>query len=388
MSILERKSVFAAKKESSYGVDPGSWVAADAIAVLEGIEVPSYTPDIQERNVIRNSMFSLPSVRGAETDVSGNITVELHGNGVTAGAAPESSILWESGIGSVATVAGTGTTEAACTTTSIILGAGEGATFAVDDAIIVQDAVNGYSVAWVTGISTDTLTVSPACSGAPAAGVTVSRAATLYRPTLNDQVSFYTKFWQGDTYRYDIPGCMVSQITMDFTTGEIIKPQFGYSGKNTAAGTTQDAATGLGGSPAYDDADPLVAVSMAFEIGGSTFAVSNAAVEISNEHYKRLAVTTSGIQNMSRVKGKISGSFSLEVEDLTIETAFRSDTTAVLKLAALKSVAGNAFAVRIPEIRYTAVPKTLDSGIYKYDVTWEAAAPSGVDADAIFISFL
>jgi len=387
MSILERKSTFAAKKESAYSVDPGSWAAADAIAVLEGLEVPSYAPDVQERNVIRNSMFNLPGVRGAEMDVGGNASLELHGSG-TPGTAPESSILWESAVGAVSTVAGTGTTASGSTTTSIELGTGEGATFSVDDAIVIQDGTNGYTVTWVTGISTDTLTVSPACATAPAAGVTVSRAATLYQPTMNEQSSFYVKFWQGDTYRYDVPGCKVSQLTMDFTTGEIIKPQFTYSGKNTVAGVAQAAATGLGATPAYDDTDPLVAVLMAFELGGSTLAVSNAAFEVNNEHYKTTAVTTSGISKLSRVKGAISGSFSLEFENTDIETAFRADTPAVLKLAAVKSVSGNAVAVRIPEIRYTAAPKSIDSGIYKYDVTWAAAAPSGVDANAIFLSFL
>jgi len=388
-NILERKSVFAAKKETVYGTDPGSWVAADAIAADEGLEMPSYNPDMQDRNVLRNSFFKLPQVRGAETDVSGNVTMELAGKGTTGGA-PESSVLWESAIGAVSTIAGSSTTTTGSTTTVVELTTGGVAagSFVVGDVIVVQDTTNAFGVTWITGIATDALTVSPALGVAPPTGMTVSRASTLYKPALTEQVSFYAKFWQGDTYVYGFPGCKVSQLTMDFTTGEIIRPQFTFGAQKTLAGVAQASATGLGGAATYDGQDPLVAVLMEFEIGGTVYNVSNASLEITNEHYKSLAVTTEGITEIIRTGGMISGSFSLEMEDIQPETDFRADTTAALRIAAVRSSVGNAVAISMPAIRYTGTPKSVDSGIYKYDIAYTALAPSGVDANTINVSFL
>jgi hypothetical protein len=388
-NILERKSVFGAKKESTFGVDPGSWVPADGIAAEEGLDVPSYNPDMQERNVIANSFFAKPKIRGAETDVSGSVQLELAGSGSAAGA-PESAVLWESAIGATSALTGNAAeTVGGSTTTALELDTGDVAadSIVVGDVVFVQDATNGFSVTWVTAIATDQLTVSPALAIAPGTGVPVHRACTRYNPHLTEQVSFYTKFWQGDTFLFEVPGCKVSSLTIDFTTGEIIKPTFNYNGQKTEAGVAETSATGLGGAATFDAQDPLVAVLMEFEIGGSVYAVSNASLEITNEHYKSLAITTDGITDILRTGGMISGSFSLEMEDLAPETAFRADTTAVLRIAAARSVVGNAVAFELPEIRYTAAPKTVDSGIYKYDMSFDCQSPSNVDANTIRVSF-
>ena len=65
----------------------------------------------------------------------------------------------------------------------------------------------------------------------------------------------------------------------------------------------------------------------------------------------------------------MQGSFSLLYEDKTIEDALRADTRAELVLVA-GNAAGNIFAVRFPAIRYIETPVTVDSRIFKYDVSF------------------
>ena len=146
----------------NYGIDP-TLAAANIIEFLDDISIPRYAPEMQERNVVRNTFSPLAKVRGAEINAEGSINVELHGSGTPA-TPPETDPLWECAIGvknlSVASLVATGTSA-----TEIIVTASEGSNFSVGDAVLVGvNAGETEEVAWITGISTDTLTLSPALS--------------------------------------------------------------------------------------------------------------------------------------------------------------------------------------------------------------------------------
>ena len=110
--------------------------------------------------------------------------------------------------------------------TEIIVTLGEGPNFSVGDAVLVGVGAGATEeVAWVTAISTDTLTLSPALSATPSVGDTVG-AGVHYKLFKNELQSFFGSFWQGDSVRYDFTGSKVSALAMNFATGEIIKPAF------------------------------------------------------------------------------------------------------------------------------------------------------------------
>ena len=379
MSIkTQRQSTLALKRESAYGTDP-TLAATDVIEHLDDFTPPGYKPNMLERNVVRNTYSKLGKVRGSEMEAGGAISLELHGSG-TGGTAPEAGPLLESAYG-LENLSTAGVTEAGWTTTSGDVGVGEGVNFAVGDAVVVLIGTV-YEVSWITIIATDTLTVSPAFSGAPGTGVAVGAGAH-YKHAKADLKSFFMSYWLGDYARYDTPGCKVTQLAMDFTSGELIKPAFTFMAQRTEA---PDVEAYTLGDPAYDDAQPLVARDMVLTVGGTSFPVSNIAVAIDNEIFKKQAVTGSGISDAIFTGRTVTGSFSLLYEDKTIEDAFRADTTAELIVVA-GDTPGNMAAFRFQKIRYTETPVTVDSGLYKYDVAFDAemTAVTGEDESSAHI---
>jgi hypothetical protein len=129
---------------------------------------------------------------------------------------------------------------------------------------------------------------------------------------------------------------------------------------------------------------------MAVKIGGTTYPVSNVSFELANELYRRTDVTTSGTRDIIRTKRNVTGSFSLLYEDAAVETAFRNGTTAELIMVSSEGdtalTVGNTFAVSLPKIKYTRIPKSKDSGLFKYDVSFKGVLTSG--EDVIYASML
>ena len=360
---LERKSTLGIKVETDYGTDP-TLAAADVIEFTKDTSTPLYKPDMKERTVIRNTFSALDPIVGAELSAEGTIGIELHGSG-TGGTAPESDPLWECAIGAKAVKTGNTTVASAASSTSFTLTSATN--FAVGDAITVVISA-ALEVTWITALAGADVTCSPALSATPATSAAVKNVGVHYSLSTTELKSFWTSFWRGDIVREDSPGCKVSKLEMNFSTGELIVPKFSFSAKKTNVGVTE--AYGLG-APSYDTADVLVASNMKVRVGGATYDCSNVAFAIDNTQAKRQAVTTSGITKILRTERKITGSFSLLYESKGIEDAMRAATKSELVLFA-GSVAGNLFAVRFPQIRYTDVPKSVADGLYQYDVSFQA----------------
>ena len=362
---LVRKSTLAAKKEVTYGTMP-TVAAADVIS-LAG--VPSFNAafDQIENPIIRNSLSKQGALRGAET-ISGDVSLPLRGSG-TAGTAPDGDAVWECGIG-VKNTSTASTTHATtpCTNTSIVLVTAGGANFAVGDAVLI-----GGEVTWVTAKVTDTLTVSPALASAPGFGAAVG--AGVHYKLASSRPSFAAKFWRGDITREDYTGLVVESFDVDFVTGQTPIPKFAFQGKAMGAAVAE--AYGLG-APTLDATLPLVARNMVVTIGGVSYAVGNIALSVKYDIYRRMAVTTSGTQDVLWTAREVTGSFSLMYEDKTVEDTFAADTQAELRVVC-GATAGNIFAFRIPKLRYAGVPKSEESGAYKYDVTFVCDSDAGED---------
>lgn len=372
--------------KQAYGVDP-TVASAD---VVEFVAPFTFDPtrDQLERNTVKNTFEKQPKITGDES-VGGEINLELHGSG-TAGVAPESDPLWLSAMGerrasSASTTHGTNP----CTTTSIELVAGGGANFKVGEAILIDPAgSDAYEVAFITAIATDTLTVSPALSTAPGTGVDVG-AGVHYFNTLNEPFSFWAQYWRGDITKETYKGNKVAALAVDFNVGQLVQPKFTCEGKDT--GDPASESYGLG-TPTFDSAsaDPHVARYMAIRVGGTTYPVSSVAFNRANSLTRRKDCTSAGTKKMLRTESEVTGSFSLAYENADIETAFKNGTTAELVIVsstgAAKLVAGNVYAVRMPLIKYTAIPKSEQDGVYQYDVSFETQPDA--NGKSIYCSFL
>lgn len=362
-----------------YGVNP-TVAAADVIEYEKGIGIPTYKPDMKERNVVRNTKSKMSKVRGAELNAAGNISVELHGSG-TPGTPPESDPLWLSAIGTRrASTASATHAVTACTTTSIVLVAGNGANHRVGEAIAIT--LSGtVEVAWITAIATDTLTVSPAFSAAPGLSVAVG-AGVHYKLSKREHWSFWETFWRGNITKCQASGNKADKLNMEFKTGEILSAKFSHSAKATLTEVAE--AYGLG-TPSFDTTLPLVARNMQVKVGGTAYDISDLSFEVSNGQYKKTSLNTSGVSKVCTIDRSVSGSFDLLYEDTTFEAAFRADSTAELAIVAGGTL-GNIMASRMPKIRYTEIDTPLDNGLFKYANKFDSEFTSG--EDEFYLSFL
>lgn len=362
---LVRKSTLAVKKEAEYGTMPE--IASTDVVSMAGIPNFSSTFEQIEDPTIRNTLSKWGTLRGAE-NVSGDISIPFRGSG-TAGTAPDSNVLWECAIGAKNTSTASQThASTPCTTTSIVLVASGGENFAVGDAVLIEGEVT-----WVTVITDDTLTVSPALSEAPGTGKAVG--AGVHYKLADERLSFAAKFWRGDITREDYTGLVMETFDIDFATGQHPLPKFAFQGKAMGSPVAEDYDLG---APSLDSTIPLVARNMVVTIGGVSHPVSNVALQVQYDIYKQLAVTTSGTQDIMHTGRGITGSFSLMYENKNVEDAFRADTQAEARIVC-GSTAGNIFAVRIPKLRYAEVGKSEESGCYKYDVSFLAVPTAGED---------
>lgn len=362
----------------------GQTVAVTAADIIEWVPPFTFEPtrDEKERSVINRSFDDIEPVSGSET-VTGNITVELHGAG-TAGVAPESDALWQCAIGekSLSTAS---TTITGSTTTSVRLTSGGGANFKVGQHIsITAGAV--LQCARITNNATDILTVSPALTAAPGNSVAVG-AGVHYRTTLTELHSIYAPFWRGDITLEKYLGNKCSTLSLDFTSGELVNPVFTFEGQKTGDAVAEACTLG---AATPDTAAVHVARYMVVKVGGTLYPLSNVKVDIANTLKRRDDVTTSGTKSIIRTARKITGSFSLMYENKAIEDAFKAGTTAELFVVSSAGnstlTAGNIFCMSLPKIKYTAIPKSSQDGIYQYDVTFRAVRTNG--EDAIWVSFV
>lgn len=363
---LVRKSTLAILNEATYGTMP-TITAAHVLATWGSPSFNHAYEQVQD-GTVRNTLSKWGNIRGMET-ISGDISVPFKGSG-TGGTAPDSDVLWECAVGvkNTSTASTVVTPNTGVTTTNIILTASGGAGFAVGDAVKI-----GSDIAWITAKATDTLTVSPALSAIPAAGTAV-KAGVHYK--LSDTTkSFAAKFWRGDITREDYTGFVVESFDIDFSTGQIPVPKFSFQGKAMLTPVAEACPlTGI----SLDATTPVVARSMVVTVGATSYPVSNIALSIKNDLYRKLDVTSSGTNEIIKTGRSVTGSFSLLYADKTVEDAFEADTAASLRVVC-GTADGNTFAFRILNMRYIEVPKSEDNGCYKYDISFEADPSVGGD---------
>jgi len=378
---LVNKSTLAVKLESIYGLDPTIAVGD----VIEAAGVPNLNNEfeLKERTVVKNTFSTLESVRGSES-ASGEIPVEPKGSG-TAGVAPDADALFEAAIG-IKTVTSASTTNAtaasATTVVELVAGGVAAMGIVVGDAIYLPTVGTG-EVVWVISIATDALTVSPALSSAPGLGVAVG-AGVHYKLSNAGLKSFWTEFWRGDITKETYPGNTVESLALNFSTGEIATAVMSLQGQKALAPVTE--AYGLG-TPVFDSTTPIVAVNMVLTVGGVSTPLSALSLELANTLLRKMDMTTSGTQKILQTKRKLTGSFNLLYESKAIEDDFQADTKSEIRIVG-GSVAGNILAIRLPLVRYTATPKSDDSGTFKYDVAFEAVPSSVGDDELTSYSYL
>jgi len=224
--VLQRGSVFAVKEETTAGtlVVPGA--GSDFIPLKSGFAM-EYSVEELVSDELLNDEGRAKGLAGFES-VSGTHGAYAKGSG-TSGVAPDADLLYESCLGGRSLASTEYNTVASSTTTLIKVDTGEGATFEAGEALIIQDATNGYSIRNIDSISSNDLTINFALSNAPGTGIDLGKAL-LYKGG-SDHPSFSAWLYNGNGGAVQAAaGCRVSGLTMNFNAGQQAEVEFTYEG--------------------------------------------------------------------------------------------------------------------------------------------------------------
>jgi len=381
-------------ESQEYGVDP-TIAAADRIEFVS-VDFKSDRPEIVNPEI--DNTFDEKTGSQGQENLTGDIGIALHGKG-TAGQAPDADVLWQCAIGERSQHVAVATHGSiACTTTVLTLVSNDGADLKIGNHLLVDISATGdgsaYEGTMVTAISGDEVTVSPALTSAPTINVAIT-AGIHYRPTLTELHSFWAQYWRGNITKETYKGNKVSGVQIDFTAGQPVLPKFTTQGKETADAVSE--ACSLAANTA-DTGTMHIARYMAVKVTRNSvstlYPVSNVSLNVANELYPRTDVTKGGLHSLVRTKRTITGSFSLLYENKDVEDAFKAgyeyELFILTSSGAAQPVPGNVYCFTLPKIKYTAAPKSIDSGLHKYDVTFKAykGGTTLTKEDSIFVSAL
>ncbi len=397
---LLKNSTITVRKESTYGVAPGTIDKSNAIEVSG---VPEFTDsfDSIERDVIRNSFSTFAPIRGLES-TSGSLSVELHGSG-THGTPPESGVLWEAAMGytlpgaSSDVVGGVTTSSYATSYFQLDIPVTDETGFHIGAAVVVHDNTEvigeGFVIATSSGVvsivSKKDFSASVQVGNFVSEGVIYS--LTDASGNVGDLPSFTLDFWRGDITREQYVGNLVTGLELNMEAGQIVVPSFTWEGK-TVTYTASDFKTDVPtGTLSYDSvvANPLIAreADLIITDGTNVFTmpVSSLNISLSNEITKLQAIDTAGIFQVVRTKRTITGTLNTFYEGKDFQDAFKAEATYELR-AILGDKLGNKFALSAPRLKFSEIPLSEDGGIFKYDASFSLEPVNG--DDELMLQFL
>jgi hypothetical protein len=225
--MKNRKSVVALVLETTEGTPVSPTSATEYTALQEGFEFnPSFTE--LESAELQDSIGPAKTILGVEQPTM-SFSHYLKHSGVE-GQAPDYGILLHSLLGQKTVNSTQRVTAAASTVTVVKVPAGIGANFRKGQALLVKDAVNGYSIRNILSIATDDLTLVHALSLAPAAGVSLGKAIH-YEAVSEGHPSLSVWGYRANGGAVElIAGAKVTEMAIDIVAGELINAQFTMGG--------------------------------------------------------------------------------------------------------------------------------------------------------------
>jgi hypothetical protein len=214
-------------------VDP----AADNFTVVrEGASISGAMNTVTS-DELRNSIGASKAFATSQAP-TGSVPKYFKPSGVE-GQAPDYSILIESCIGSVSeasteyVTAASSTAGTAAVAAKIKVTAGEEANFALGQAVLVKDGVNGYAVRNVTAKASGELTSSFNFGTAPGTGVGLGKAV-LYAPSDVSQPTYTAHWYQSAAAASGVhlamAGCRTTAMNIEFVANELAAASFEIGG--------------------------------------------------------------------------------------------------------------------------------------------------------------
>jgi hypothetical protein len=160
------------------------------------------------------------------------------------------------------------------------------------------------------------------------------------------------------TQFHTFKGCRVDTLSLAITPGEIITGTVGFQGKlDTIQGTT----AGTGAATAAPTNDPMNGVDHVSAIteGGATIELLGINLSLANNLRMRRVLGTLSPDDIGYGRCVVTGDIRLYFADATLLTKYMDQTRSNLHFT-LTDVQGNAYAIRVDELKYTDGDKPVD----------------------------
>ena len=224
MAFQTKSSVFALIKEDTEGTLKYPTAGSDFSVLREGFSFDSTVETVDSDELV-NDIGASKAFLAKETP-SGSLPKYFKHSGVE-GQAPDYGTALESCMGSEV-IHAEETTDSGSTAGSAsakaILKVADSTGESRGQAVMIKDAVNGYSIRNIQEVTNGTdLTLNYNLDNAPAAGVLLGQAIT-YAPTATGHPTFSAHLYQASSnsaYHQAQAGCRTTSLSMEFTANEL-----------------------------------------------------------------------------------------------------------------------------------------------------------------------
>ncbi len=235
MAKKTRSAVFGIREETTEGTYIALSAATQFTVLREGFSFQSGVETVDSDELVND----IGASEGFVTRESPTASVPKYfkHSGVE-GQAPDYSLMVKSAFGGQTTNATQYNTVASSTAGSATVAAvvkvdtGEGALFAVGQAVLIKDGVNGYSIRNVRSISTDDLTVNYNLAAAPAVSVDLGKAVH-FAPSASGHPTYTAHLYQASSssaLHQAITGCRTVGMSMSFPANNLAEIEFDVEG--------------------------------------------------------------------------------------------------------------------------------------------------------------
>lgn len=229
VASVQRATVFAVKKETTVGSLISPSAGTSFVPLRTGFSLSSTFDELASDELVNDIGATKGSV-GKETPSGSHPFYMKHSE--VEGQEPNYGIMIESCMGGKVAHATEYDTTAASSTTVLKMPGGEGANFEEGQAVLIKDAVNGYSIRNIESISTDDLTLSFATTIATPTNVNLGKAIH-YKPAATGHPSYSVFAYRANgAVKEAIAGCRTTAMNLTAASGQFLEGTFEYAGSS------------------------------------------------------------------------------------------------------------------------------------------------------------
>ena len=386
VGVIKNKSLVAAVKEVTEGVPVAPTLVSQFAQVLEGISVEP-AKELVEREVLtpeKGRIQPRTSLRSA----TASVPIEWKASGTEGAADLESSIYYESLMGSLRNIAVRDTIEATSTVSNFLI---TGHSYQKGDFLHILEP-GAHHLAFVQEVvDVDNITITPPMPAVPTAGTEIAEF-TVYSSGDPEPTFTLSTYW-GDEINMETAGNRPSACSFEnITTGQTPQANFtlaalDYDQRDESAPVV----------PVFNDSVPPLALNMTVAKDGVCFDMDELSFNVENEISQLTSVkSASGIISTRIVKRSVGGNITPYMDDASLEffNNFNDNDNFEIVIAAANPSAvdgefilGSAVGAYMPQCIFTSFGTADKDGALTNAMDFQAHAGSTGSEKELFLGF-